>query len=93
MDQLLNLGFLDYALLFGLISIGGFYFYRKSQNKNEFDEATIRGFNMVPVQERQQDTSFINKMKAHVSICEFNCFESKLSMAISMILVILNQDS
>lgn len=67
MDQLLNLGFLDYALLLGLFGISGFYFYRKSQNKNEFDEATIRGFNMVPVQERQQETSFITKMKTHVS--------------------------
>lgn len=47
MDQLLSLGFLDYALIFGLIGIGAFYLHRKNQNKNEFDEATIRGFNMV----------------------------------------------
>ena len=65
MDQLLSLGFLDYTLLLGLLGISGYYFYRKNQNKNEFDEATIRGFNMVPVQERQQETSFITKMKTH----------------------------
>ena len=68
MEQLLNLGFLDYALIFGLIGIGAFYLHRKNQNKNEFDEATIRGFNMVPVQDRQQETNFITKMKSHVCI-------------------------
>ena len=47
--QLLNLGFLDYALIIGLFGIGAFYLHRKNQNKNDFDEATIRGFNMVYV--------------------------------------------
>jgi len=64
-NQLINLGLLDYALILGLIGIGAFYLHRKSQCKNEFDEATIRGFNMVPVQDRQQEANFITKMKSH----------------------------